>query len=305
MSPLNHRWPVAVCAGATLLLGSLTANADSWRKAPSWTPGKLVLAGAGCPIETPDGLSLMVASARAGSTNGSLDIWALDRADLGAPWSEPKQLPYPINSDAADFCPSPFARSLYFVSARTNEESCGGVNGGGGDIYLSRQSPAGDWSEPVHLACAPYGPNTTGVERSPSLVETWYGTFLFYSTNGGVDGAKEDIYVSVMGPNGQFGRGWVVSALSTAGYQDQMPTVRAAPDGSFVVTFNSDRPDAKAAGGQDAYYATSRFLPFLWSKPQNAGPNVNTAGNETRASLSWDLQRFYVGRGDVYVSERR
>lgn len=304
MSSLGYRWPVAACAGASLLLVSLAASADPWKKTPSWTLGQLVLTGAGCPIETPDGLSLMIASARAGTTGG-LDIWAIDRSEVGAPWSEPKHLPAPINSAAADFCPSPFARSLYFVSARPNTESCGGIDGGGGDIYLSRQSPAGDWSEPVHLPCAPNGPNTTGVERSPSLVETWYGTFLFYSTNAGVAGAKEDIYVSIMDRDGQFGRGWVVSALSTADSQDQMPTVRAADDGSFAVTFNSDRPDPKAAGGQDAYYATAAFLPFWWTKPQNAGPNVNTPANETRVSLSWDLQRLYVGRGDVYVSERR
>jgi hypothetical protein len=297
--PLLIRLPVAVCAGASLLLASFAAGADPWHKTPQWTPGELVIAGAGCPIETPDGLSLMVASGRAG-TSGDLDIWALDRAAVGAPWSAPKHLPAPINSEAADFCPAPFARSLYFVSARPNPEGCGG-----GDIYLSRQSPAGDWSEPEHLACAPDGPNTPGVERSPSFVETWYGTFLFYSTNGGVADAKEDIYVSIMGKDGKFGRGWRVDALSTADYQDQMPTVRAADDGTFAVTFNSERPDPQAAGGQDAYYATAAFLPFWWSKPQNAGPNVNTPANETRASLSWDLKRLYVGRGDVYVSKRR
>ncbi|HVY67137.1 MAG TPA: hypothetical protein VHH11_20170, partial [Gammaproteobacteria bacterium] len=60
-----------------------------------------------------------------------------------------------------------------------------------------------------------------------------------------------------------------------------------------------------AFGGQDAYHARALFLPFWWSQPHNAGPNVNTPANETRASLSWDGKRLYVGRGDVYVSERK
>ena len=157
------------------------------------------------------------------------------------------------------------------------------------------------------MACAPDGPNTPGTERSPSFVETWYGSFLFFSTNGGVAGAKEDIRVSVMNRQGQFGPSSVVEALSTPGYEDQMPTVRALSDG-FEVTFNSDRPGTRSEpvfGGQDAYHARAEFLPFWWSKPKNAGPNVNTAGNETRASLSWDGERLYVGRGDVFVSERR
>ena len=303
MIRLRRRLPVALCAAGSLLLLSSVAHADHrpWRKGPpSFVPGALVLSGAGCPIETPDGRSLMVASARAG-TLGDLDIWALDREAVGAPWSDPKHLPEPINSAAADFCPSPFERSLFFVSARPHPEACGG-----GDIYLSRQSPAGDWAEPIHLPCAPNGPNTAGTERSPSLVETWYGTFLFYSTNaGGVNGADEDIYVSIRDRDGNFGPGWLVGALSTPDFQDQMPTVRQTDEGGFAVTFNSDRPDRAAAGGQDAYYASAVFLPFWWTKPQNLGPNVNTPANETRVTLSQDGERLYVGRGDVYVSARR
>jgi hypothetical protein len=273
-------------------------------RSPRWSEAELVLKGAGCPIETPDGLSLMVASGRPGGHGvpGDLDIWAIDRAAIGAPWSEPKNLPAPINSPSADFCPAPFGRSLYFISAEPREGACGG-----GDIYLSRQSPAGDWSEPMHLACAPDGPNTPGTEKSPSFVETWYGSFLFFSTNEGVAGAKEDIHVSIMNDHGEFGVGYVVGALSTPGYEDQMPTVRAL-NGGFEVTFNSNRPGTKREpvfGGQDVYHARASFLPFWWSEPKNAGENVNTGADETRATLSWDGERLYYGRGDVYVNERR
>jgi hypothetical protein len=276
----------AVLAAAALLLVSATAAAD--HATPRWGPPQLVITGAGCPIETPDALSLMVASGRPGGS-GDLDIWVIDRPAVGAPWSAAKNLPVPINSPAAEFCPAPFARSLYFISTEANPGACGG-----GDIYLARQSPAGDWSEPVHLPCAPNGPNTAGTERSPSLIETWYGTFLFFSTNEGVAGADEDIYVSVMGDDGVFGKGRIVPALSTPDYQDQMPTVRERY-GAFEITLNSDRPGTSAEpvfGGQDAYLARARFLPFWWSKPVNAGPNVNTAAHETRASLSWDTSRL-------------
>ena len=246
--------PVVLTAWAVgAVLTSSGASADHRSSgSPEWSPGQLVIQGAGCPIETPDGLSLMVASGRPGGHGapGDLDIWVIDRPEIGAEWSEPKNLPAPINSAAPDFCPAPFERSLYFVSAEANPGACGG-----GDIYLSRQSPAGDWSEPVHLPCAPDGPNTPGTERSPSLIETWYGTFLFFSTNQGVAGAKEDIYVSIMNPKGEFGRGYAVQALSTPDYEDQMPTVRAL-NGAFEVTFNSDRAGTSsgpAFGGQDAY----------------------------------------------------
>jgi hypothetical protein len=301
----SKRLPAAPPAGwvtaGALLLAATAASAAHGSGPSGWSPSQLVLAGAGCPIETPDARSLMVASGRPGGA-GDLDIWVIDRAAVGAPWSTPKNLPAPINSAAAEFCPAPFERSLYFISTEANPGACGG-----GDIYLSRQSPAGDWSEPIHLPCAPDGPNTAGTERSPSLIETWYGTFLFFSTNEGVAGADEDIYVSVMDDTGAFGKGRIVPALSTPDYQDQMPTVREI-NGKFEITLNSDRPATKAEpvfGGQDAYLARAVFLPYWWSKPVNAGPNVNTAANETRASLSWDGKRLYVGRGDVYVSERQ
>jgi WD40-like Beta Propeller Repeat len=295
----------ALCAiaGITIMPGLLIAGAvraDDGASHMTWSPGQLVITGAGCPIETPDGLSLMIASGREGGA-GDLDIWVLDRPTIGAEWSAPRNLPAPVNTAAADFCPSPFERSLYFVSTYPYNDACGG-----GDIYLSRQSPAGPWSDPVHLPCAPFGPNTPGTERSPSLIVTTYGTFLFYSTNEGVADADDDIYVSTMNRHGEFGPGHRVRGLSTRDYQDQMPTVRADGRG-FAITFNSDRPGTKtrpAFGGQDAYYARAIVLPFWWSKPVNAGPNVNTSANETRASLSFDGKRLYVGRGDVYVSER-
>lgn len=295
MSHSQTRLCSVMATAGVLVAVSSPAAAD---RSPEWRSGELVVAGAGCPAETEDGLSLMLASGRPGSEG--LDLWVMDRGAIGAEWSDPKILPAPINSEADEFCPSPSGRTLYFISTAPHADACGG-----GDIYLSRQSPAGEWAEPVHLPCAPDGPNTPGTERSPSLVETWYGTFLFFSTNEGVDDADEDIYVSIMNDEGEFGPGYVVDGLSTPD-EDQMPTVREV-NGRFEITFNSDRPgtsEEPVFGGQDVYHARAEYLPFWWSKPQNAGPNVNTAANETRATLSWDGKRLYAGRGDVYVSER-
>ena len=292
---------LASLSAAVLAICAEPATADLWsRRTPSWGPGELVVTGGGCPIETPDALSLMFASGRPGGA-GDVDIWVIDRPAVDGAWSVPKNLPGPVNSSAADFCPAPLDRILFFVSARAHPEACGGS-----DIYVSRQSPAGDWAEPVHLPCAPEGPNTAGMERSPSFVETWYGSFLFYSTAS--PAGDDDIHVSFMDFDGTFGRGHVVQELSTAGNQDQMPTVRARGDGGFEVTFNSNRPGTAANpvfGGQDVYWAQSSFLPFWWSAPSNAGSGVNTAADETRASLSADRQRLYVGRGNIFVSERQ
>lgn len=260
----------------------------------------------GCPIESEDGLSLFIASPRAGSY-GSNDIWAADRASLDAPWGTPRNLDEPVNSAFADFCPTPvLGRSLLFVSERP-DDGTGSTPCGGGDIYLSRQSPAGGWSKPELLPCAPEGPNTTGGERSPSLVETWYGTFLFYSTNG--TGANQDIHVSRMGRDGRFGPGLRIGAVSTAEFDDLMPNVRVREDGALEMVFSSNRTTwgkgRQAAGGQDVYVSYSWLPTRGWTAPVNLGPAVNTPGSEQRATLSHDGRRLYFGRdGDIFVSAR-
>ena len=70
----------------------------------------------GCPIQSPDGLSLYMASNRPGG-KGGLDIWVATRATTSAPWGAPQNLGEPVNSAADDFCPTPVGkRGLFFVS---------------------------------------------------------------------------------------------------------------------------------------------------------------------------------------------
>ena len=312
MLNLNARTVLLAAAG---FLMSIPAVSHDGRAVPNLTAVSKAVpvaavnspAAEGCPIESPDGLSLLFASTRPGGVAGNVgnDIWVSDRDTLDSSWQPPKNLGEPVNSAASDFCPTPvWGRWLFFVSERldngTDTPPCGG-----GDMYLSRQSPAGDWSPPAMLACAPEGPNFSGPERSPSLVQTWFGTFLFYSSNGGSGG--QDIYMSRMRADGSFGPGEVVKELSTE-FDDIMPNVRERKDGSFEIVFSSNRPTwgrhQPAKGGQDVYIAHSWWLTG-WSEPQNMGDAVNTAGVEQRATLSADGKRMYFGRdGDIYVSQR-
>lgn len=281
----------------------------SWPRLPAFGPAARVdgvnapaPAAEGCPIESPDGRSLFFASNRTGDPN---EIWVSDRAAIGLPWQPPRMLEAPINAPGvADFCPTPvYGRSLMFVSARavTDPQNILCVDG---NMYISRQSPAGGWSEPTMLGCAPNGPNTAGAERSPSLVETPYGTFLFYSTNGTT--GHQDIHVSVMRADGTFGPGRVLEGINSPS-EDLMPNVRERPQGGYEMVFSSNRPSSGsnvAQGGQDVYVSTAWFLPGPWSPPVNVSA-VNTPGNEQRATLSQDGKRLYFGRdGDIFMSPR-
>lgn len=250
----------------------------------------------GCPIESPDGLSLYIASNRAGGTGNPdpNDIWMFQRESIGAPWGPAENLGTPVNSAFADFCPTPLrGKALLFVSNRP-----GGC--GGGDIYLGRKSPAHGWSI-QHLGCdaAGTGPNFPGGEFGPSLVETAEGTYLYFSSDGYDIGGDQDIYASRQRADGTFGPATAIARLNTPQH-DFMPNVRK--DGLEIV-LNSNRPGG--FGGQDIYTARRASTSDPWSTPTNLGGQINTLGNETRSSLSWDGRRLHFGRdGNIYVSTR-
>ena len=251
----------------------------------------------GCPIHSPDGLSLYLASNRPGG-HGGLDIWVATRASTDAPFAAPVNLPAPINSVADDFCPTPLrGNGLLFVSRRVNAASCGT---GDSDIYATRNNPKHGWLAPQHLACAPAGPNSNLDEQGPSLVEIDGAQHLFFSRS--ASAVPGDLFVSR-----DFGPATALSELNTPGNEIQ-PNVRK--DGREIV-FSSNHPHPGAKGGQDIYVSTRASTDDPWSAPQNLGDAVNTAVGETRPSLSWDAQTLLFGRApgpegssDIYISTR-
>ncbi len=259
-------------------------------------PGVNTSAAEGCPIESPDGLSLYIASNRAGGTGSPdpNDIYAFHRESIDGAWGPAENLGTPVNSIYADYCPTPLhGNALLFVSTRP-----GGC--GGGDIYLGRNNPVHGWSI-QHLGCdaTGSGPNFPGGEFGPSLVETAEGTFLFFSSDGYDVGGDQDIYMSRQLSDGSFAPATAVAELNTS-VHDFMPNVRK--DGLEIV-FNSNR--AGGFGGQDVYTASRASTSDPWTTAVNLGSNVNTAGNESRSSLSWDGLRLHFGRdGDIQVSTR-
>ena len=296
-SGLARVLPIAAAALLIMPAGAAGKSYDAWGTAVPEADVNTA-AAEGCPIESPDGLSLYIASNRAGGTASpdANDIWVFHRESIDGPWGPAENLGQPVNSIFADYCPTPLrGKFLLFVSTRP-----GGC--GGGDIYLARDNPAHGWSV-EHLGCAAdgSGPNFPGGEFGPSLVETDEGTLLYFSSDGFEVGGDQDIYVSRRGSDGRFGAPTLVAELSTAAH-DFMPNVRK--DGLEIV-FNSNRGGPDAFGGQDIYASTRASTADPWSTPVNLGPNVNTAGNETRSSLSWDGRRLHFGRnGDIFVATR-
>jgi hypothetical protein len=265
----------------------------------------------GCPAEAPDGHMLFLASNRVPGAAGTkdLDIWVAYRGTDG-PWGNTEPLPAPVNTSAAEFCPTPLpGNQLLFVSTRTN--TCGAGNDA--DIYLSRlrMSPAPAWSDPSPLPCNDAdGINSSFEEFSPSLVQVSGRTFLFFSTNRdtGVAGVHK-IYSSELLVDGTWTPARPIDELNVEGFSTARPHVRA--DGLEIV-FDSNR-----SGTYDIYIATRGSLRGRWSAPKRLGTNVNSdVADEIRASLSRDGVRLYFGStranaelggagADIYVSTRQ
>jgi len=249
----------------------------------------------GCPIQSPDGLSLYMASNRpryGADPRTDLDIWVAHRDSPDAPYGAPMNLGESINSTADDFCPTPVqGKGLFFVSARP-----GGC--GAGDLYFARLNPSHGWTTPANLGCQSNGgPNGAGGEAGPSYFEAGGQAYLYFSSG-------PDIVVSTRQPNGSFGPAVAVASLNT-GSNDLRPNVRK--DGLEIV-FDSDR--AGGAGGFDIYTATRASVNDPWSSVTNVAA-VNTSASETRASFSWDARSLVLGRNpggegatDIFVTTR-
>lgn len=261
----------------------------------------------GCPILSPDGLSLYMASNRPGGLGG-LDIWVARRESPTAPFGAPVNAGAPVNTAADDFCPSPMKDGwLFFVSARPG--GCGDA-----DIYLTRPVVSkGRWSgwwPPLHLGCHV---NSAGQEASPYLLthERTGRVLLYFSSNrpGGyapdAGPPDADLYVSHLSRFG-FRPAQLVPGLNTAS-DDARPNLRA--DGLEIV-FDSTRPGG--LGAPDLYASTRASVLDPWGPPQNLGATVNSAAPDTRGSLSQDGATLHFGSSrpggegstDIYVATR-
>lgn len=243
----------------------------------------------GCPILSPDGRSLYIASNRPGGLGGQ-DIWVAYRRSTRQGWGPPVNLGAPVNSAADDFCPTPVrGKRLFFVSRRDEPN---------GDIYVADMRGR-RWEQPVRL-----GPevNSPAQEWSPAYFKDDAGRDVLYfsSTRPGGPGGQ-DIWYSVDYGPAQLAPG----ALNTP-FDDSRPNVRS--DGREIV-FDSTRPGT--LGGPDLYSAARGSTAEPWPAATHLAA-LSSPAADTRASLSWDGSLLLLGsardggegQADVYVSSR-
>lgn len=246
-------------------------------------------------------LQLLVAHAPAEKTHE----WELLRQQatfmqqaLNNQWSDtPMNLGIRINTRYPEFHPqiSADTQTLYFTRRVHNEDE---------DFFFAQIDTCGGWLTDKNMGSPP---NTSKQEAAQVLSAD--GHYLFFtrcenrSENGWGKGGC-DLYMAYSDDSAwsipqSFG-----ATINTPAYEG-MPCLSAD---NRELYFVSDRADGY--GGLDIWI--SRFEDGLWQKPENAGPNINTAGDDIAPFLHIDNQTLYfasdghpgMGSSDLFVSRK-
>ncbi len=210
----------------------------------------------------------------------------------------PANLGIRINTSSPELFPSMAVDSqhLYFTRRVHLDE----------DFYYADYDSCGGWLYARNMGSPP---NTPDQESSQFISADGHYLFFTRCDNRSLDAWTEggcDLFMAYRVANDSP---WTVaqpfgSTINTPSYEG-MPTL--SPDNRELY-FVSDRPGGY--GGYDIW--VSRFEDGLWQLPVNAGPSINTKGNETAPYMNVDNQTFYftsdgwlgMGGTDILMSKK-
>ena len=114
------------CAATTAHAGDARRGFGPWSDPQSVFSINTTAAAEGCPIESPDGRELYIASNRsAPGAQGKLDIYRSFRSRHGGGWTQPENLGAPVNSPEFEYCPTPLPGPwLLFISSHAEAGDC-------------------------------------------------------------------------------------------------------------------------------------------------------------------------------------
>ena len=192
----------------------------------------------GCPIQSPDGLSLYMASNRPGG-HGPAGHLGRAPGEPHAPWGAPENLGDPVNSAADDFCPTPVrGGGLFFVSREAPPGSCGL-----GDIYFTRRTRKTAGASRTTSAARRTGPTARSTSKARP---TWRPTSRRPVLLAQLSDRPRRHLRQRAARRRSFGPASAVAELNSPAANDIQPNVRK--DGREVVL--SSNPTG-AQGGQD------------------------------------------------------
>ena len=199
-------------------------------------------------------------------------------------WSDAEPLPKPINSpyNEGSACFSHDGRTIIF--ARCECPTCHGNC----DLYTATLGKDGKWSAPKSLGAAV---NSVAWDSQPTLSPK-EDTLYFASDRLGGFGLS-DIYYTVKGKNGQWGRALNLGPTVNTRESEVSPFFHPL----YQVLYFSSRGQLLNFGDFDIY-KTYRVR-GRWQEPRNIGPLVNGKGSEYYFTIDSQSKNLYYARSEA------
>ena len=203
-------------------------------------------------------------------------------------WSDAQPLPQPINSayNEGSACFSRDGRTIFF--ARCECPTCHGNC----DLFTATLGKNGQWSVPKSLGSLV---NSPAWDSQPTLSPK-EDTLYFASDRLGGFGLS-DIYYTVKGRNGQWGRALNLGPTVNTRESEVSPFFHPL----YQVLYFSSRGQLLNFGDFDIY-KTYR-VGGRWQEPRNIGPLVNGKGSEYYFTIDSQSKNLYYARSEAQDME--
>ena len=203
-------------------------------------------------------------------------------------WSDAQPLPQPINSayNEGSACFSHDGRTIFF--ARCECPTCHGNC----DLFTATLGKNGQWSVPKSLGSLV---NSPAWDSQPTLSPK-EDTLYFASDRLGGFGLS-DIYYTVKGRNGQWGRALNLGPTVNTRESEVSPFFHPL----YQVLYFSSRGQLLNFGDFDIY-KTYR-VGGRWQEPRNIGPLVNGKGSEYYFTIDSQSKNLYYARSEAQDME--
>lgn len=196
-----------------------------------------------------------------------------------------------INSPASDFCAIPYEDGIIFTSARQ-----GKINATSGtgyqEVYFAKYTTDSTFSIESIKGVV----NNKNYNSGPATIDTLHDIIYFtknnYQYGDAITNKKGDVTLKIFSAK-RNREGWKdikELALNDKEYSCAFPSINK--EGNMLY-FTSDR--AGGFGGKDIYY--SILQNGIWSKPKNAGKNVNTSADERYPFIHADGTLYFSSTG--------